>query len=166
MATKKQTLGDIGLSGDAREQMIDLLNTNLADLHVLYIKLRNYHWNVTGLQFKPLHELFEEQYTLIEAAIDETAERVRQVGGIAIGTLDEFKQHARLSETPGEIPPAEMMVTNLTADHEAIIRQLREDADTAEELKDMGTNDFLIALMQQHEKMAWMLRAHVSNPGE
>lgn len=158
-------MGDIGLSGDAREQVIDMLNIHLADMQVLYTKTRNYHWNVTGIHFHSLHELFEEQYEKLAVSIDELAERVRQVGGIAIGTLDEFKEHARLKEEPGNVPDAPTMIANLTADHEAVIRHLREDADKIEELGDMGTNDFLIGMMQDHEKMAWMLRAHIANEG-
>jgi starvation-inducible DNA-binding protein len=153
---------DIGLSDEQRQGSIQLLNLSLADEHVLYIKTRKYHWNVTGMHFAELHEFFEEQYTLIEAAIDEIAERVRMLGGIACGTLEEFKASARLEERPGVNPSAPEMVRDLLNDHEAIIRQLREDVDrTAEELEDMGTSDFLTAQMEAHEKMAWMLRAHL-----
>lgn len=53
------------------------------------------------------------------------------------------------------------MISNLLADHEQIIRSLRTDADRCEEYHDMGTNDFLIGVMEKHEKMAWMLRAHL-----
>jgi starvation-inducible DNA-binding protein len=75
--------------------------------------------------------------------------------------MAEFMKNARLSEEkPGSVPPARVMVANLVADHEAIIRQLREDVDkTADEYHDMGTSDFLTGLMEAHEKMAWMLRA-------
>ncbi|KAB2857344.1 MAG: DNA starvation/stationary phase protection protein, partial [Anaerolineae bacterium] len=72
---------EIGLSKDSLNGVITLLNDALADQHVLYIKLRNYHWNVTGPRFYMLHELFEDQYNQIAAAIDETAERVRAMGG-------------------------------------------------------------------------------------
>ena len=52
------------------------------------------------------------------------------------------------------------MLANLLADHEAIIRTLRRDLETAaEQHHDVGTNDFLTGLMERHEKMAWMLRA-------
>jgi starvation-inducible DNA-binding protein len=52
------------------------------------------------------------------------------------------------------------MIANLVDDHETVIRQLRNDLETcADKYHDMGTNDFLTGLMEQHEKMAWMLRA-------
>jgi starvation-inducible DNA-binding protein len=76
-----------------------------------------------------------------------------------LGTLNEFSQHARLTEHPGQYPNAREMIANLLADHETIVRQLRTDLEDAEKHHDMGTNDFLTGLMEKHEKMAWMLRA-------
>lgn len=151
----------IGLSPDAQEQIIELLNARLSDAVVLYMKTRKYHWNVTGMHFAELHEFFEEQYDLIEAAMDEIAERVRQVGGLALGTLQEFAATSALKEAPGVNPHAEGMIRDLLDDHEAIIRQLRQDVDATAGLGDQGTSDFLTGLMESHEKMAWMLRAHL-----
>ena len=83
------------------------------------------------------------------------------MGHIAFGTLKEFSQNTRLKESPGENPKAETMIADLVRDHEAIICHLRSDIDIMEQLGDQGTMDFLTGLMQQHEKMAWLLRAHL-----
>ncbi len=155
---------DIGLTTDERAGVSRILNKALSDEHVLYIRTRNYHWNVTGMHFKSLHEVFEEQYKALEAAIDEIAERTRSLGFRAIGSMSEFLQHARLPEqNPAEVPDATGMLRNLLADHEAIIKNLRDDVDACdEEFNDAGTADFLTAMMEAHEKMAWMLRAFLS----
>jgi starvation-inducible DNA-binding protein len=88
------------------------------------------------------------------------AERARTLGGHSVATLGEFVEAARLKEHPGQYPGAGDMLENLLADHEAIIRQLRADADAVGgKFHDMGTNDFLTGLMEEHEKMAWMLRS-------
>jgi len=151
---------NIGLEDEQRSSVVRILNMTLADQNVLYIKTRNYHWNVVGPHFRSIHALLEEQYTLLAAAADETAERVRQLGGRAIGTMQEFQQTARLQEQPGEYPEAHQMIRNLLNDHEAVIRQLRQDIETTDtELEDTPTSDFLTELAQQHEKMAWMLRS-------
>lgn len=151
-----------GLDEKARQGVCDLLNRLLADENILYMKTRNYHWNVVGPHFHPLHLLFEEHYQLLDTIIDEMAERVRQLGGRALGTLAEYTQFTRLAEDPGEVPPAHEMVANLVADHEAIIRQLAEGVDrTDREFHDMATNNFLAELMERHGKMAWMLRATI-----
>jgi len=151
---------NIGLSDSARKAVAKLLNVHLANTFVLYTKTRNYHWNIVGMEFQPLHGFFEEQYDALAESMDEIAERVRQVGGIAAGTLEEFSVLTTLEEDPGHVPTAREMLANLLADHESIIRGLRADVDaTAEEYKDVGTSDFLTGLMESHEKMAWMLRA-------
>lgn len=153
---------EIGLSQDVREKVAIMLSQLLADQHVLYVKLRNYHWNVTGMAFKPLHDLFQEQYQELEVFIDDTAERIRSLGFFSIGTMEEFRKQSRLVETDHLDGDAQKMVENLLNDQEAIIQIIRHNANEAEELGDMGNNDFLIALMEAHEKMAWMLRAHLA----
>ncbi|MCS6804448.1 MAG: DNA starvation/stationary phase protection protein [Acidobacteriota bacterium] len=151
---------NIGLNNKNRDAVVEILNRLLADEYVLYTKTRNYHWNVVGPQFNDLHKFFEAQYDELNEIVDEVAERARSLGGPSLGTLKEFLQHTRLKEHPGEYPNAQKMLQNLLADHEAVIRYLREDLVTVgEKYGDAGTNDFLTGLMEQHEKMAWMLRA-------
>ncbi len=166
MAAQKQKQDDtlhIGLNDRERSASADILNRVLSDQHVLYVKTRKYHWNVTGRNFYSLHHLLEEHYTAIAAASDEVAERVRALGQASFGTMDEFVECATLKEEPGVNPAAMQMVANLVADHEQVIRNLRTFVDQTEELNDMGTSDFLTGLMEAHEKMAWMLRAFLED---
>jgi len=141
---------------------IQILNQLLSDEYVLYTKTRNYHWNITGPDFSELHKFFESQYEELDEIIDETAERARALGGNSLGTLKEFLQHTSLKEVPGNYPDAKRMIGNLLTDHESVIQSLRKNlAACAEKYGDMGTSDFLTGLMEQHEKMAWMLRAYL-----
>lgn len=151
---------NIGLNEEQRAGVANILRRVLADEHVLYVKLRNYHWNVVGPHFFTLHEAFQEQYEDLEGVIDDVAERTRQLGATAIGTMEEFTEYATLREEPGVYPEAGTMVANVTADHEAMVGNLRQDLrDCDEKYNDMGNSDFLTGLMEKHEKMAWMLRA-------
>jgi starvation-inducible DNA-binding protein len=75
--------------------------------------------------------------------------------------LQEFLGLTRLKEQAGKNPNASGMLAALLADHESVIRSLRKDLETADRLGDAGTNDFLTGLMEQHEKMAWMLRSYL-----
>ena len=153
---------DIGIESENRKGVVGILNTLLADEYILYTKTRNYHWNVVGKDFKERHEFFQEQYEKLDEMIDEIAERTRQLGGLTVATLNEFLQIAQLKENPGEYPSDLKMISNLLKDHESTIKYLRKSAEQCEEeYNDMGTNDFLIGLMEIHEKMAWMLRAHL-----
>src|SRR6187455_1332701 len=77
----------IGLPRENLRRVTAILSRVLADQHVLYQKTRNYHWNLTGRRFLPLHELFEKQYRVLVEAIDETAERIRMLGGVAPGSM-------------------------------------------------------------------------------
>ncbi len=151
---------NIDLTDEQRGGVVLILNTLLSDEYVLYTKTRNYHWNVVGHQFHSLHKFFEEQYNELDDIIDEVAERARSLGGRSLGTLKEFLKHARLKEEPGKNLSDMKMLSNLLADHEAIIRHLRVDLEMCyDKFQDMGTNDFLTGLMEKHEKMAWMLRS-------
>jgi starvation-inducible DNA-binding protein len=152
---------NIGISNKNRSEVIKLLNGVLADAHVLYIKTRNFHWNVTGPNFSELHKFLEAQYKQLEAAIDEIAERVRALDGVSLGSMAEFLKEASLKENSGELLDSSKMIGKLLKDHEVVIGKLRKDVDLCEEQGDMGTSDFLTGLMQEHEKMAWMLRAHL-----
>lgn len=155
---------NIGLDDQQREGVAQILNALLADEYVLYTKTRKHHWNITGPHFSPLHELFQKQYEELDDIIDEIAERVRTLGGAAAGTLAEFLKLARLKEQPAKTLPAQEMIAALLADHEAIIRQLRNDLDACMSKQgDAGTSDFLTGLMEKHEKTAWMLRANLDN---
>ena len=86
--------------------------------------------------------------------------RHAELGSAPIARLAaEFAQQTRLKEYPSHYPPAHEMIANLLADHEAVVRHIRTAAERCEqEYQDAGTHDFLIGIMLQHEKMAWMLR--------
>ncbi len=154
---------NIGLEKDVLKQDNVLLNDFLSDLHVLYIKTRKYHWNVAGPNFMEYHKFFEKQYNAIEEEIDAVAERIRQLGGKPLATMGEFLHNTSLKEDTGTPKDTAEMFRNLLADHEQIVRELREDVDQCtDELKDAGTADFLTGLMEAHEAMAWMLRKYLS----
>lgn len=154
---------NIAIADKNRQEVVKILGRILSDEYVLYTKTRNYHWNVTGTDFSELHKFFEAQYKELDGIIDEVAERARSLGGQSLGTLAEFLKYTTLQEFPGKYPPAEKMLAALLQDHETIIGSLRENLDAcASQYKDMGTSDFLTGLMEQHEKMAWMLRSYLS----
>jgi starvation-inducible DNA-binding protein len=150
----------ISLSDEQRQGGVAILNTLLADEYLLYTKTRNYHWNVVGPQFNDLHKSFEVQYNQLNEIVDDVAERSRALGRNALGTMTEFLTPTHLKVENGYYPEARHMIANLLADHEALICHLRIDLEAcAEQYDDAGTNDSLTGLMEQHEKMAWMLRA-------
>ncbi len=153
---------NIGLTDEARLEVGQILNLLLADESVLYATTRDYHWNVTGLEFDSLHRQFEAQYGQIAAWIDEVAERARAIGVGARGNWADLAKAARVSANPGAGLPALDMLSELLALHEELIVQLRADAEACNtRYHDAGTTDFLTGLMERHEKAAWMLRSQL-----
>jgi starvation-inducible DNA-binding protein len=153
---------EIGLLDKNRDAVVKILNTTLSDEMVLLVKTRNYHWNITGPQFNDLHKFLDAQYGELNEIVDDVAERARTLGGMAFGTMGEFQKQSRLKEHPGQHPSPKSMLSNLLSDHESIIRTLRADQAICQSNHgDVGTSDFLTGLMEQHEKMAWMLRSYL-----
>lgn len=153
----------IGISKTNLESITALLSTVLADEMVLYIKTRNFHWNVTGESFMELHKLFEEQYKQLESYIDGIAERINKLGTKTIGTMKEFSDAATLKESPGKYPSQKNMLAELLDDHETVTKQIRKHIDAcAEKYNDAGTADFLTGLMADHETNAWILRRYLN----
>ncbi len=153
---------NIGISDQNREGVNEILNTILSDEFILYTRTRNFHWNVVGPHFAALHALFEKQYEELNEIVDRVAERVRQLGGFAAATLGEYLKLTRLNENSDRSLDDLSMIERLCTDHESIIQRLREDLERCDQrFSDMGTSNFLTDLMEKHEKMAWMLRAHV-----
>ena len=154
-------MANIGVPQEQRQEIVKHLNTILADEYALFTKLFKYHWNVTGMSFGSLHQLFEEQYEKTFKIIDKVAERVRALGDWPIGTLQEFKQHSNLDETPGRNPDAQTMISDLVADHETIIQDMRKKVELINKHEDSVTANFVEELIEKHEKKAWMLRSHL-----
>lgn len=153
---------EIGIKTANTSAVAKSLNVLLADENVLYIKTRNAHWNVEGPDFLSIHRFFEEQYKELEGLIDDIAERVRTIGHYAEATLAGFLQETHLSEESREKNDSSGFIRSLLEDHDTIIFHLRENIERYnDEWKDVGTIDFLTSLLETHEKMAWMLRAHL-----
>jgi starvation-inducible DNA-binding protein len=149
---------NIGMSEAERDSVIELLKHILADTYLLTVKTQNFHWNVTGPLFVQLHKLFESQYDELNEALDILAERIRALGGLAIGSFSSFLAYATLDEA-GEVPNPEGMLAQLLDDHESMIRAMRGGFDILDEAGDEVTLDLFVQRMANHEKTAWMLRA-------
>ena len=143
-------------------KIVSILVTTLATENILNLKIRNYHWNVKGLNFSDHHKFFEDLYNESSENIDEIAERIRMLGEFTPANYETYLKESIINEEKWENVSAGKMMEALLADKETIIRQMRADIDTVGELGDVGTEDFLTGLIQKHEKNAWMLRSMIS----
>jgi starvation-inducible DNA-binding protein len=152
----------IGIKEKSLETVTHSLDMILADEFVLYVKTLNAHWNVEGPDFHSKHLFFETQYGQLQKIIDDLAERIRILGHYAPASLREYLELTHLSELSREGNKSPGYIKELLRDHESILIRLRENIDSyGTALHDQGTSDFITQLMETHEKMAWMLRAHL-----
>lgn len=152
----------IGISEENKNAVSVQLAKLLADEYVLYTKTRNAHWNVEGPDFHSMHLFFESQYEQLDEIMDSVAERIRQLGHYAPGTLKSFLQLTHLAELTERSNDSLGFIRELVEDHDSIIEFIRGNINPfANDYGDAGTSDFVTGLMEDHEKMAWMLRAHL-----
>jgi len=149
---------DIGINEQDRIEIAQGLKHLLADSYTLYLQTHNFHWNVTGPQFRELHLMFEEHYTELATAVDEIAERIRTLGEIAPGTYKVFSELSSISEVEG-VPAAKEMIEILVRSHEQVVKTSREVLKLAQEAEDESTASLVSDRMREHEKTAWMLRS-------
>ncbi|MCC0178165.1 DNA starvation/stationary phase protection protein [Waterburya agarophytonicola K14] len=149
---------DIGIKEQDRIKIAQGLKRLLADSYTLYLQSHNFHWNVTGPQFRELHLMFEEHYTELATAVDDVAERIRTLDVPAPGTYKSFAELSSIKEVEG-VPAAKDMVEILTQGHQQVVKTCREVLVTAQEANDESTASLVSDRMRIHEKTAWMLRA-------
>lgn len=142
----------------ANDKLISLLNELVSTYSVLYMKLHNYHWYVTGPSFFTLHEKFEELYDEITENLDEAAERILTKGGKPVATMKEHLELSRVKEATGQ-ETAEEMVQTIINDFQATMKLIKEAMEEAANQGDDRTEDMLNATFQSLEKHTWMLSA-------
>lgn len=144
-------------------ELTHALNELLANEFGLFTKTLNYHWNVTGPRFHSLHIFLEEHYKALLIIIDDVAEKVRILHGRPTSTVKELRSTMNIDEAPGEYPSADQMLADLMGDHEMIQKEIKAMLkEHEEEFEDQpGIEDFVIDVLKEHEKFAWMLRSHL-----
>ena len=148
----------LGLDEKKTGETVQELNVLLADYHLYYQKLRNYHWNVIGKNFFDLHEKFEELYDDAKLKVDEIAERILTLRFQPTSNLSEYLKKSNLKESSSDLSDAEM-IQNLLDDHGLLLKQMRKVVDIAEKGGDEGTIDLIGAYIRELEKTSWMLDA-------
>jgi len=146
----------LSLDKSKTEKTVDQLNVLLADYHVYYQKLRNFHWNIEGTNFFDLHEKFEEMYDDAKEKIDEIAERILTLQHSPKSNLTDYLKITNLEESDHNLDDS-AMVDILLSDHGKIISQMRKVVKVADDANDEGTIDLTGAYIRELEKTSWML---------
>lgn len=151
----------IDLAADTREQLVGLLNQQLADTFDLMSQTKQAHWNVKGPNFYQLHELFDELAANLLGHVDAVAERVTALGGLATGTARMAAAATRLPEMPLEVTRDMELVGCLVERYANAAASTRKAIDTAQELGDADSADLFTDISRDLDKHLWFLEAHV-----
>ena len=149
---------DTGLSKAERTDVVGQLTKVLADSYALYLKTHGYHWNVRGPEFFSYHNLLEQQYREIWAALDEIAERIRALGEFAPQAHSAFANLTSIGDGDPE-KDSNAMLAELIKDHGTVIATMRAALKVSEEEGDDVSVDLMTQRLAAHEKSAWMLRS-------
>ncbi|GGH74037.1 starvation-inducible DNA-binding protein [Filimonas zeae] len=154
------------LATKPKQQTLDkvscMLTALLAEEFSLYSKTRIAHWNVEGFDFYYKHTFFEDQYKQLDELVERVAERLRAIGDYTPATAMEILQQSQCNRAQGCGNDGRSLVKELLYHQEELIEHLRYYLKALEdELYQLGGRDFIADLLDAHEKMAWMLRAHL-----
>ena len=151
----------IEIDAKLRESMIALLNRQLADTLDLYTQVKQAHWNVKGPHFIALHELFDKLAEDLEGPVDDTAERITALGGVARGTARVAAKESRLAEFPIDRVDGLQAVELLAERYAALAATTRAAIDTAGKEGDADTADLFTGISRGLDKALWFLEAHL-----
>jgi starvation-inducible DNA-binding protein len=151
-----KTYRKLGFNAEETNEVVQSLNNLLANFHVHYQKLRNFHWNVVGSDFFELHAVFEGEYNQVKIQIDEVAERIRVFGKTPLSTLAEYLEVSEIKEVGTDLS-SEKMVKEILKDFEILLTLMVEATEAADTIGDIATEDLITGYIKRTEKMHWML---------
>lgn len=150
----------IDLAKGKREKLIGILNQSLADSIDLVYQAKQAHWNVKGPNFIALHELFDRVATELDVHVDDLAERITTLGGVAMGTVRLSAENSSLAEYPHEISDGTAHVDALSTALSDFGKKARKNIDTTDELGDKDTADLYTGISRNVDKLLWFVEAH------
>jgi starvation-inducible DNA-binding protein len=154
-----KTRNDLPL--EYREPLVALLNQQLADTFDLQSQTKQAHWNVKGMHFFQLHELFDKLAEEVEEYVDLIAERATTLGGTALGTARMSASASRLPEFPLDLSDSRSFVEALVDRFAALAKTSRAAIDASNELRDADTADLFTEVSRGLDMNVWFLEAHL-----
>jgi len=151
----------IDIPKETREKLIETLNLRLADATDLKSQAKQAHWNVKGMNFIALHELFDQVATQVEEYTDLIAERITILGGTALGTIRVAANNSSLSEYPLEITDGADHVDALSTALADFSKKVRANIDEADNAGDLVTADLFTEVSRGIDKLLWFVEAHI-----
>ena len=139
------------LEKEKAEQIVDALNTELANAYVLYHQLKKHHWVVEGAEFRDLHLFTEEAYEHAEEGADLIAERAQAIGGVPVSGPTNLEQRATVEFEGEDVYDVRTMLENDLEIYGEIIESMRDSIELARNLGDHATAQLLSEILVEVE---------------
>jgi starvation-inducible DNA-binding protein len=145
------------LSREGVAEITTALRQLLADVFVLYVKAKNFHWHMSGSHFRDYHLLLDEHAEQIFAMTDDIAERARKIGGTTIHSINEISRHQRLKDSDDESMSPKDMLAELRSDNRELTKFLRVTHEVCEKHNDVATASLIENWIDETERRTWFL---------
>ena len=145
------------LAPEAVAVISEAVNGVLADTFALYMKTKNFHWHMSGRQFRDFHLLLDEHAEQILAMTDDVAERARKIGGTTLHSISDISEHQRLKDNNDEYVSPQDMLAELSADNQELTRSLRATHEVCSRHNDVATTSMIEVWIDQTERRTWFL---------
>lgn len=155
--TKARLMTPTDLGANATKDITASLNALLADTFALYLKTKNFHWHVSGPNFRDYHLMFDEHADQLFAMTDVIAERVRKVGGTTLRSIGDIARHQRLADNDAPYVETNDMLAELREDNQRCIAAMRQVHNVCDEHGDVATASLLENFIDEAEKRVWFL---------
>ena len=153
----------ISLAENARAKSVGVLNQILVDTMTLRDMYKKHHWQVSGVTFYQLHLLLDKHYEEQAGFVDDIAERIQSLGGLAYAMAADVAENTKLPRPPAGREDVATQISRLLQAHEIMLKECREAAHEAAEYGDDGTNDLIVSsLIRTHEMQVWFLAEHLA----
>lgn len=145
------------LSADAIHEISAELNALLADTLALYLKTKNFHWHMSGANFRDYHLLLDEQADEIIAIVDPIAERVRKLGGTTVRSSGHAHRLQRLADNDADFVTPTDMLAELREDNLRLAAFMRETHGLCDDYRDVASASLIENWIDQAERRTWFL---------
>ena len=147
----------MGISTDGVARISSALRQLLADVFVLYLKTKNFHWHMSGPHFRDYHLLLDEHGDQLFAMTDAIAERARKIGGATLRSISDISCHQRLQDNNEESLSAERMLDELAVDNRRLTEYLRSTHETCTQFNDVATSSLIETWIDETQRRTWFL---------
>ncbi|WP_263372568.1 Dps family protein [Granulicella cerasi] len=145
------------IDSESARDIAGALNALLADVFVLYLKTKNFHWHMSGPHFRDYHLLLDDHGDQIYAITDDIAERVRKIGGTTLRSIGHIARLQRLADNDAEYVTPKDMLAELHEDDKALTLSMRATHALCDDAGDVATASLLENWIDQSQRRSWFL---------